>query len=342
MVAVPATLQAMTEELDREDRRARPGLVVGWMPASQRSRTLAARLGFDLLLLGRPGFRRPWSAPLSYPLLAARTLGALLRRRPGSVVVVVPPVFAPLAVLPVARLLSARVAVDVHSGALLDRRWRWSLPLLRWAIRRADVCLVTVDALAGSLPRTTPLIVLPDPLPDMAAAPVAHKAGRNAPALIVAVCGWGDDEPVEALVQAAAGAPWHLKVTGRMRRIVPAPGNVEFTGFLADDVYASLLARADAVVVLTTREDTLLSGAWEAIALARPLVLSGTHSLRAAFGDGVTYAGNDAPSIRAACDAVLDDPAADARAAQLRAAWAHRTDEGLAELKRRLRIGRIE
>ncbi len=328
----------MPEESDRETL-ARPGLVVGWMPASQRSRTLAERLGYDLLLLGRPGFRRPWSAPFSYPLLAARTLRALMRQRPGAVVVVAPPVFAPLAVLPVARLLTARVAVDMHSGAFLDRRWRWSLPLLRWAAKHVDVSLVTLDALRRHLSPSTPVIVLPDPLPGMSAERVARDDGRNAASLVVAVCGWGDDEPVEALAEAAGGAPWHLKVTGRPRRTVLAPGNVEFTGFLQDDAYASLLARADAVVVLTTRDYTLLSGAWEAIALARPLVLSGTPSLRATFGEGVTYTGNDAPSIRAACDAVLDDPRAEVRASQLRADWEHRTDEALAELKRRLGPG---
>ena len=107
---------------------------------------------------------------------------------------------------------------------------------------------------------------------------------------MVAVCSWAADEPIDALLEAARGRPWrsahHL---GWLNREVEPGPNVELTGFVADEDYAALLVRADAVVVLTTREDTLLSGAWEAIALGRPLVLSDTAALRGTFEVGPAY-----------------------------------------------------
>ncbi len=254
----------------------RRGVVIAWMPVSQRSATIAERLGYDLVLVGRSGFRRAWTAPLAYPLSAARTIVSLVRLRPRAAIVAVPPFVAPLIALPFLAVLRAPFAIDVHSGAVLDRRWRWSLGILARIGRGAVAAIVTLPTLEPPFQdRGVPTMVIPDPLPRL------DGLGRHDPALratadreplIAAVCGWGLDEPIEALVAAANGRPWRLVLTGRPRHAVEHPVNVELAGFLDQDAYVALLAEAAVVVVLTDRDDTLLSGAWEAIALGRPLV----------------------------------------------------------------------
>jgi len=129
---------------------------------------------------------------------------------------------------------------------------------------------------------------------------------------------------------------WQLVLTGRPRRDVSTPANVILAGFLDDEAYVQRLASADAVVVLTDREDTLLSGAWEAIALGRPLVLSGTTALRTTFGDGVAYVTGDPVDIARGIDAVLADPDAARRIAVLRERFARDNDAALADLAARL------
>ena len=302
----------MTPDLSRTD--ARRGLVIGWMPVSMRSQSLANRLGFGIRLLGRTGFRRPWTAPLAYPVQAARTIGAILRARPRALVVVAPPFVVPIVALPVARLVRARMAVDIHTGALVDRRWRWSVPLLAWACRRAGLAIVTLPSLAETLrARGVETAVLPDPLPDLVPRSDGGADG------VVAVCSWAPDEPIDALIRAAIGRPWRLAITGRPGRVVETPDNVRLTGFLDDAAYVDLLAGAAVVVVLTTRDETLLSGAWEAIALGRPLVLSSTAALRSTFGEGPAYVEPTAESIAAGIESVLaDHAAASAVTAQLR------------------------
>ncbi len=266
------------------------------MPVSQRSTTIADRLGYDLVLVGRTGFRRAWTAPLAYPLSAARTIAALVRLRPRAAIIAAPPFLAPLVALPFLAVLRAPFAVDVHSGAVLDRRWRWSVGLLAAVARSAVAAVVTLPTLEAPFQdRGVATLVIPDPLPDVTVDPeavgspaIAALAAEHATSLVVAVCGWGLDEPIEALVAAASGRPWRLVLTGRPRRELDIPANVTLAGFVDDADYRRLLARADAVVVLTDRDDTLLSGAWEAIALGRPLVVSGTRALRATFGDAVS------------------------------------------------------
>jgi hypothetical protein len=323
--------------------------VIAWMPVSQRSRTLAERLDFDLLLLGRRGFRRPWSAAFAYPVLAWRTIAALVRRRPPAVLAVVPPIVVPLVVMPVARMLGARVALDLHSAALLDRRWRWSLPILRRMAAASSAAVVTLESLREVLRSRGRVIVLPDPLPTMGgsgldaadAFPGAAAVADGDLPTAVAVCGWADDEPTEALVDAARGAPWRLLITGRPTRQIELPDNVRLSGYLDDPAYAAVLRSADAVVVLTTREDTLLSGAWEATALARPLLVSGTRSLRETFGEEADYSGPAAAELRRAIDSVLADPTAAQRAAARRRHWLTRSDEALEQLRVALGSGSV-
>jgi hypothetical protein len=313
------------------------------MPVSRRSDTIATRLGLERFVLGRRGFRRPWTAPLAYPLLAARTIQAIVSRRPRAVVVIAPPFVAPLVVLPLAWLVRARVAIDVHTGALLDRRWRWSTPILAWACRRADATIVTLPSLAARLAaRGVDALVIPDPLPDLSAAEApqglqAAEASAEEPPEVVAVCGWGGDEPIEALVAAARGRSWRLALTGRPTRSVDLPPNVRLTGFLDEEAYVRQLAAAAAVVVLTTRDDTLLSGAWEAIALGRPLVLSDTTALRSTFGEGPSYVRPEAESIAAGIDAALTDlDRARAATTALRERFAAANDAALDGLRERL------
>ncbi len=323
-------------------RRSRsPGVVVAWMPVSQRSSTLADRLGYDLVLVGRSGFRRAWTAPLAYPLSIARTIVALVRLRPRAAVIAAPPFVAPLVALPFLTVLRAPFAVDVHSGAVLDRRWRWSVGLLARVSRLAVAAIVTLPSLEAPFnDRGVRTLVIPDPLPRLrplaADDPGDVAAVDAADPVVVAVCGWGLDEPIEALVASAADRPWRLVLTGRPRRALHPPANVTVAGFLDDGAYVGLLARADAVVVLTDREDTLLSGAWEAIALGRPLVLSGTRALRTTFGDGATYVGDDADSIAAGIDTALADTGAAARVRALRDRFTRENDAALAVLATRL------
>jgi glycosyltransferase involved in cell wall biosynthesis len=308
------------------------------MPVSRRSATLADRLRFDLALLGRSGFRRPWSAPLAYPLLAFRTIRELVRRRPRAIVVVAPPFVAPLVVLPIARLLRARVAIDIHTGALLDRRWRWAVPILAWACRRAEVAVVTLPSLAAGLQaRGVDTLVVADPLPNLLVSGEASGSGDAGGGEVVAVCGWAADEPLDELCAAPRGRPWRLAITGAPRRSLETPENVELTGFLDDAAFARRLAAADAVVVLTTREDTLLSGAWEALAVERPLVLSDTQALRSTFGDGPVYVAPNAASIGAGIDAVLADRGRAAAATRaLRERFGRDNDAAVGGLRRRL------
>jgi glycosyltransferase involved in cell wall biosynthesis len=206
---------------------------------------------------------------------------------------------AGLPILAAARLTGTSVWCDAHSGAFNDERWRRFARANRFVLQR---CAGTVLASARlgreleSTDRLRTLVVASPPLRLRDRAPESR-------ALIVATLGWAWDEPVGALLAAAASVPdIEILLTGRAPRDVQraAPANCTFSGWLPRDEYRDLLARATAVICLTTRDSTMQNGACEAAEHGIPMILSGTRALREYFDTGgVVFVADHAPDTLA-------------------------------------------
>ncbi|RFA25153.1 hypothetical protein CAI21_19865 [Alkalilimnicola ehrlichii] len=121
---------------------------------------------------------------------------------------------------------------------------------------------------------------------------------------VLFICTWAADEPYLEVLKAAKRLPAsvHIYVTGRSRGRERAledtvPDNVTLTGFVSEEEFIELLQTADAVVDLTTREDCLVCGAYEATAAEKPLLLSNTKALRSYFHKGALFTDNTAADI---------------------------------------------
>jgi glycosyltransferase involved in cell wall biosynthesis len=122
---------------------------------------------------------------------------------------------------------------------------------------------------------------------------------------VAVVATWASDEPVEAVFDAAARCPdATFHVTGRPpdigRYSGRIPANVRLTGFLEETAYNGLLAHADAVMCLTTRDHTMQNGAAEALYLGTPIITSDWAILREYFSRGTIHVDNSAEAIAAA------------------------------------------
>jgi glycosyltransferase involved in cell wall biosynthesis len=284
-------------------------LMVTWAPYSGRSEGLAQHLGIRNYFIHYLAFQRPWIAPLKYPLQAAATLRLLGRERPAVVLVQNPPPVAPLVVALYAAVTGAGFIIDSHSEAFLIRRWRWTLPLQRWLARCALATVVTNAHLAGVVRRWgAPALIAVDP-----PITIPSRDGDAEPALeppadrftVVVVSTFADDEPIGEVLQAARALPdVRFAITGdpayaRPEWLAEPPPNVEFTGFLQRDAYFARIRCANALLVLTTLDHTVLRGAWEALDLGQPLVLSDWPILREYFCRGTVHVVNTAASIAA-------------------------------------------
>ncbi len=147
--------------------------------------------------------------------------------------------------------------------------------------------------------------------------PIEHDRGYPHAALgdhsIAVVSSFMFDEPIEEIWAAARLTPevdYH--VTGNPEKIQHAlrdtqPDNVHLTGFLPKDEYFGLLSSSSAVMVLTTRDDTMQCGAYEALSLEQPIITSDWKILRETFGEAGVYVENSPTGIAAGVRQVLAD-----------------------------------
>jgi glycosyltransferase involved in cell wall biosynthesis len=279
--------------------RAR-ALALAWARFQPRTEALAHALGGRAAFV--PGPRRP--LPLRYLACALETWRLLRSERPERVLVVTPPVVAPLVAWAWCRRQRAALVVDCHTDAFHAARWRWARPLHRFLLRRARAALVHTEE-AEELVRTwgAPGLLLPDDVPDVTQAGVA--AGSERPVVLVAGSLDGN-EPVAETVAAAALAPeLEFRLTGDVERVpgpvqAAAPPNAVFTGFLPYERFLGEMLAARAVAVFSTDPHIMNRAAFEAAGMGRPLVLSDLPGLRSRFGDEALYTANRPAEMAAA------------------------------------------
>jgi glycosyltransferase involved in cell wall biosynthesis len=285
---------------------------VTWYPYCRRSDALSEQIGARSYLVHYLRFKVPYLAPLKYVLQGLRTVQILRRERPSVILVANPPVVAPLLIWAASRMLGSRFVLDVHSGAFQHARWSWSLPLQRFLARRAAATVVTNEHMA-SLVRSwgARAVIVQDLALDLApSGPATRRDGFH----VVFICTYSVDEPVAAVVEAARRLP-HVafSFTGDPAYAPRGfrdslPGNVRLTGFTPDAEYLSLLRGADAILALTGEDHTMQRGAYEAMALEKPLITSHWELLRRVFSRGTVHVDNSPEAIAAAVEAIRARP----------------------------------
>lgn len=246
---------------------------------------------------------------LSYLCKFVHTLAVLFRRRPALVYVQAPPTFAIYAAWLYGWLAGVPYVVDAHNPMIYDTFWP-RLPLAAFMLRHARSVIVHnryVAARARELGLSpVNLRVLMDRPPDVAArahvAPDTDCADKRRPRVVVP-CSYDVDEPLVELQRVTHFLPdvdfyitWYAEKLPRgfVRQFGP---NTRFTGFLPAEDFNGLLAQADVIVALTTRDGTQPSVATEALAFERPLVVSDSSTIRDLFPQGAVYVENRAGAI---------------------------------------------
>lgn len=242
---------------------------------------------------------------MKYPLLTLRTLRILFTERPAFVFAQSPPVFCPAAALLYCSVTGSKLVVDAHTQA---RIWSLFESLTRRVLKRAAAVLVSNEEERARLAeQSIRAFVLSDPIPNLTFANVTPLSLPG----IAMVASFSDDEPLVEVIEAAVKLPHvHIYVTGdprfgRRSHLAASPPNVHYTGFLDYDNYLALLRSVDAVMVLTKKNNTMLSGAGEALAVGTPLITSNWSVLRNYFDRGAVHIGNTAEQIVAAVGGVL-------------------------------------
>lgn len=243
-----------------------------------------------------------------YAKLGTSTLRLLAQQRPKVLYVQNPSLVLALLVLGARPFLGRyKVIMDAHNEAVSPfTHAYWPVTsLTRYALRAADVTIVTNAALADQVRQLggTPH-VLPDRLPTPPFAATAPQALAG-PLRVMVVATYAADEPIKEIIEAARmlGDDYHLSITGRETKL-PAeqraslPANVKQTGFLPEEAYWELMRDSHIVLDLTLKPNCLVCGAYESLALMRPMVLTGNPATVDLFSNVALFPGeHDANSI---------------------------------------------
>jgi hypothetical protein len=277
---------------------------ISWEHYNRRSDLLAQHLGASLhnIVVGQRG--RFLQAPARYVAEGIRTWRVLRAEQPDVILVQNPPIFAAVTATIYARRYGARVVIDSHTSQFVAPRWRWSVGLHRILSRWAAVTIVhnrhQEEIVRGWGVPTLTIGFVPGAYP--AGTPFPFGVGFN----VAVVSSFEWDEPLDVVFEAAGRLPHvHFYVTGDARRATPAllslkPANCTLTGYLPYDQYVGLLRGAGAVLDLVTADHTLLLGAFEAVSLETPLIISDWPILRDYFPIGALHTPNTVEGVVAA------------------------------------------
>jgi glycosyltransferase involved in cell wall biosynthesis len=280
-----------------------------WISWNNHRRTtgLCAAWDVPLLVVGseRSGLGR-WID------LALQTI-AILRSHKPDILFVQNPSLALTILASVSRtVFRFYLVVDAHNEGVrpFERPGRVVRWLTRRLLRAADTTIVTNASLAKDVEAAggRPL-VLPDAIPLPPSVPATIRRAEDAPHIAV-IATFRRDEPIAAIIAAAATMPEvRFAISGAAARFrkqgIPLPANVQLTGFLPDPAYWKLLAKAEVICDLTLKTDCLVCGAYEALALAKPMILSDNPPTRDIFGPAAILTGPEPDDIATAVRAAL-------------------------------------
>lgn len=201
-----------------------------------------------------------------------------------------------VAIYKIFRFNKVILIVDCHTKAL-RRKASGIFNLIFWPIKKfsfkfADLTIISNMGLVPDIKKLhNYFIILPDKIPD-------NKIKLDNPSPLkycVYISSFSVDEPFDEILEVSEIMKEDIKIfwTGnyprKVNNIKMKYPNIEFTGYISFDEYYNLIANANCLLALTTEEDCLQSGAYEAMSFEVPLVISDTKALRTFFQDAAIY-----------------------------------------------------
>jgi len=282
---------------------AKKGVWITW-EVQRRNKGISSALEWPLYEISYDGNRI-----IRYIKSLFMTFMILLKERAEVVVVQNPSILLAIFAILMKYFFRYKCIIDAHNAGIFPREGRSSLlnAVSRLIQRRADYTIVTNESLALTVNKNNGrVIVVPDRLPeppyDVEFPILTGKVN------FAFICTYSSDEPYDEVVKAARKLPKDIVIhfTGKNAgKINPnnIPENVKLLGFLPERNYWGLLSSVDCIIVLTLREHCLVCGAYEAVSLGKPMILSKTTAIKNYFSLGSIYTEPNAESIR---QAVLD------------------------------------
>jgi hypothetical protein len=195
------------------------------------------------------------------------------------------------------------IVADCHTKAL-RRKAKGPLFYIFWPIKKATFKLVNISIVSnvGMEKDIKELhdnyLMIPDKIPE-----IEQLRNNNSEKYFVYVSSFAVDEPFDEIFEVVKKIPNEIKLywTGKIPKNISIPenkpSNLIFTDYISFEEYYQLISNASAILALTTEDDCLQSGAYEALAVQTPMVLTDSAALRTYFGNSALYTNHSPDEI---------------------------------------------
>lgn len=278
----------------------------------RRNAELSKRFGAQLVIVDHGD----QSALFRYLFCTFETIKLLWRERPRLVFVQSPSIVLVAMAVLLKRPLAFRLVVDSHNVAIEQALSRQGLvsAIARFGLKCANWVIVSNVGLEKQIKEIqTNTIVLPDPLPTIHGGGDFYNSRSREVPVVTLICSFASDEPIREFIEASRDCrlPHVLYVTGSRKKakdlLKYESESIRFTGFLAAQDFENLIAGSDVLADLTTRDNCLVCGAYEALAVGVPCVLSDTEALRDTFRAGFIFSRNSKTDLQRAIETALSE-----------------------------------
>lgn len=272
-----------------------------WASYHRRSELLAEHFGAKIFYITYGKRGNVIDTIAKYPLQALFTWRILSVEKPDLIFVQNPPIFCAMVAYLFGLCYGSKYIIDSHTGAFLTPLWRKFLWLNRWLSRRALMTIVHNKSQEITISNwKCPYCVIgfiPGKYPE------GEQFLFDGKFNVAVISTYGDDEPLVKIFEAADYlSDVDFYITGTPKKnlrsiLTQKPDNCHLTGYLTYDKYIGLLRGADVVMDLTTRDQTLLMGGFEAVSLGKPLIVSEWPVLKDYFFAGTVFVPNTVQGI---------------------------------------------
>lgn len=239
------------------------------------------------------------NALLRHSLSSLWTIGVLFKQRPKVVFIQLS--FMLLNIVALYKILNfgkTIIIADCHTKAL-RRKAKGPFNFIFWPIKKVTFNLVNISIVSniGMEKDIKELhnnyLMIPDKIPE-----IELQSNSHDEKYFVYISSFAVDEPFDEIFQVAKLLPDGIKLywTGKIPKNITIPkdkpNNLIFTDYISFDEYYNLIANASSVLALTTEDDCLQSGAYEALAVETPMVISDSNALKTYFENSALYTGH--------------------------------------------------
>lgn len=303
-------------------KRSKNILVVAWAQHSARSKKIAYSLNAKFFIKGYSSKAKILSI-IKYIKLSINTLDLLIKEKPDLVICQLPPLFLPYVIILYKYLTFStkpKIILDLHTAALC-KPWSYFGFLNNYLYKKSLQIIVTNKQLLADIgdDYKDKVLILEDAIFN----PLETKEENNinlSSSLthihhnkdskffkVGIICSFAEDEPISEIIAATRLVPGvKFFISGDYKRITDKynlhkgsiPQNLCFTGFLEYSDYIDLMSSMDAIMVLTKRNKTLLSGCYETIMLEKPLITSNFEVLQKSFNKGTVFVDNSVQQMK--------------------------------------------